>query len=225
MERIHLCFGNSSSPSSPPPLRYVRDCDISFITSWAIPRIRNIAVGKKQYQASTTKSGNNRRAKGRTNALSMRAFFRGYGTAGGSTVLLLPHCCYWKGDTASAEVLQHNAEVEGGSEYARGITRGFDPFSFLFRKANLLSERRTISTQSTCALNIHLSLAHLPRCIMPPSPAPLEMKSSMEECILHCSCKLWKQQSHIPSLGKESKGRMIGVALRGFFLNSLFLYA
>ncbi len=89
----------------------VRDCDISFITSWAIPRIRNIASprGGKETISSLHNSGNNRRAKGRTNAFSQCEPFFGdmEQRMGGSTVLLLPHCCYWKGDTTLTEVLQH----------------------------------------------------------------------------------------------------------------------
>ncbi len=128
-------------------LLYVRDCDISFITSWAIPRIRNIASSHdgKETISSLHNSVHNRSQRPNERSLSMRAFFRGYMEV--STVLLLPHCCYWKGDTASAEVLQH-AQCRG--ERGIGIygmlgesPGGSIPFFFLFRKANLLSERRT----------------------------------------------------------------------------------
>ena len=162
---------------------YLRDCDISFITSWAIPRIRNIASprgGKETISSLHHKSGHNRRQ--RPNERSPNAsLFSGI----------------WKEVLSSSSLTavigkvtlhrrkcsgMHNAEVKGGSEYirhARGITRGSIPFPFcLERRISFLRGERI---SRVLMRSINLFLAHLPRCIMPPSSAPLEMKSSMEE--------------------------------------------
>ncbi len=73
-------------------------------------------MGKKQYQASTI-AGITAAPKAERTLSQCESLFGDMERRRmeGSTVLfLLPHYCYWKGDTALTEVLRHNAEGKGG---------------------------------------------------------------------------------------------------------------